>query len=65
MCCRKIFAEYRGFRCFFIQMAQNFFDDIGIFNSGDDPHRTATHRTHLNVDTEHPLQRSRKGHGGI
>jgi hypothetical protein len=41
-------------------MAQNFLDDIGIFNVGDAPHRTATHRTHLNVDTEHPLQTLRQ-----
>jgi hypothetical protein len=37
-------------------MAQEFRDDVGIFNACDYPRRTTTHRAHFNIDAEHAFQ---------
>jgi hypothetical protein len=45
-----------------MQVLKNSFDNSGIFDAGDDLHRPAAVRAHLNVDIEYSLQALRPAH---
>ncbi len=45
-------------------MVEDALDDSGIFDAGDDLHRTATYLAGFNVDVEHALEALRPAHGG-
>ena len=46
-----------------VEMDKNALDHGGVFDAGDDLHRTTTHFAGFDVDAEHALEALRPGHG--
>ena len=48
-----------------VKMSENLVDNVLVFNTGDDPDRSAATTTDLDVDGKNAFQALSPGHGGV